>query len=248
MSSYVPDNPYAQEWMRRNRSSKSSGMRKSKTTPTYAAQQRSQQNQQAWLREQRRQQENWASVVENDGSLVYRRRQGGRTFGKAEPGVFDAPVPYVPNAQAQEWLRGQRAQQESGAMRGRSAGVVRPTLKSMPKPQLKSMPKPLDVNIGNYPWYDPQVQGPPPPEGYDFNAAVAGLGSGRQLRSSVSYPRGGGGGGGTRRGYVTQMQGQNQGGYVGRTQAQQPYSSSRYGSPQVRQNWLQTLTRLRIGG
>lgn len=244
MSNYVPpSNAQAQSWLRRNRSNKS-GMRKSNTTPAYSGYQQSQK----WLDDQRKQRENWSSVVENDGSLVYRRQQG-KTYGKAAGGGPE-PVPYVPNAQAQAWLSGQAAQKNQAWMRSRGANRNADTLKSMPKPDVKSMPKPLDVNIGNYPWLDPQVQGPPPPAGYDFNAAVAGLGSGygRQLRHTSTYPRGGGGGGGgSGRGYVTQMQGQNQGGYVGRAGEPQQYGGGRYGSPQYRRDWLQTLTRLRIG-
>lgn len=238
MSSYVPvDNPYAQDWMRRNRAANT--LRKSNTTPAYSAY----QQQQNWLRDQQRQREQWADVVEYDSSLVYRRRQGQRSYGKDATGGFVPPVQYVPNQQAQDWLESRRARDEQSWMRSRGANRNNDTLKSAPKPALKSAPKPVQFNLNNYPVYNPQVQGPPAPAGY-YDQPVTGGGGGYGGYSPYpSYRRGGGGGSYAR---VTPMQGQNQGGYAGRASQPQQYGG-RYGSPQYRQNWLQTLTRLRIG-
>lgn len=110
-----------------------------------------------------------------------------------------------------------------------------------------------------YDWfqYNPYVaQGPPPPEGYNFAAEVAArelpeTGGGYEGGGGYSpyyrrYGGGGGGGGGSNYARVTPMYGEQQGGFVGQANQQPNYQ---YGGGQYRQraNWLQQLTRFRIG-
>ena len=147
---------------------------------------------------------------------------------KPEPKKTMPDYVYMDNPEAREWFEREKDLES------------RPKVMSKPLLPTVYMPPPGSASFYQTPLLGPQASAA------GYSGGYSGYGGGSGYYPRRYYGGGGGGGSYTPPARIVPMYGDNQGGYVGRAGQQAPVYN-RMGSAPLRRNWLQTLTRFRLG-